>query len=58
LQNDLDTLGEWAVENGIKIYAGKRKAIRIRRARVKNQLGYSFGDKIFWKAAVVNTWEQ
>jgi len=26
LQKDLDTLGEWAVENGMKINPGKRKA--------------------------------
>jgi len=28
LQKDLDTLGEWAVENWMKIYPGKIKAIR------------------------------
>ena len=44
LQKDLDTLGEWAVENGMKINPGKSKAIRFTRARVKNPLGYSVGD--------------
>ena len=45
LQKDLNTLGEWAVENGIKINPGKSKAIRFTRARVKNPLGYSLGDE-------------
>jgi hypothetical protein len=35
LQKDLDTLGEWAVENTMKINPGKSKAIRFTRARVK-----------------------
>jgi len=43
LQKDLDTLGEWAVENGMKINPGKSKVIRFTRARVKNPLGYSLG---------------
>jgi hypothetical protein len=38
LQKDLDTLGEWAVENTMKINPGKSKAIRFTRARVKNPL--------------------
>ena len=37
-----DTLGEWAVENGMKINPGK--AIRFMRAQVKYPLGYSLGD--------------
>ena len=41
LQEDLETLGEWAVENGMKINPSKGKAIRFTRARVKNPLGYS-----------------
>ena len=45
LQKDLDTLGEWAVENGMKINPSKSKAIRFMRARVKNPLGYSLGDQ-------------
>jgi len=39
LQKDLDTLGEWAVENGMKINHVKSKAIRFTRAQVKNPLG-------------------
>ena len=45
LQKDLDTLGEWAVENGTKINPGKREAIRFMGAQVKNPLGYSLGDQ-------------
>ena len=41
----MDTLGEWTVENGLKINPGKRKAIRFTRAWVKNQLDYSLGDQ-------------
>jgi len=38
-------LGEWAVENGMKINPGKSKAIRFTRARVENPLGCSLGDQ-------------
>jgi len=54
----LTTLGERAVENGIKINPGKSNAIRFTRARVKNPLGYSLGDQYkFRKRVIVNTWE-
>jgi len=45
LHKDLDTLGEWAVENGMKINPGKNKAMRFTRARVKRPLCYSLGDQ-------------
>jgi len=57
LQKDLDTSGEWAVENGMNIIPGKSKAIRFTKARVKNPLGYSHGDQKIPEAKVVNTWE-
>jgi hypothetical protein len=38
-------LREWAAENGIKINPDKSKAIWFTRARVKNPLGYSLGDR-------------
>jgi len=38
-------LGEWAVENGIKINPDDSKTIRFTRARVKNPLGYSLDDQ-------------
>jgi len=41
LQKDLDRLGEWAVENAMKINPSKSKAIRFTRARVKYPLNYS-----------------
>jgi len=37
--------GGWALENGMKINPGKSKTIRFKRARLKNPLGYSFGDQ-------------
>jgi len=41
LQKELDRLGEWAVENAMKINPSKSKAIRFTRARVKDPLNYS-----------------
>ena len=40
LQKYLDRLGEWAVENAMKINPSKSKAIRFSRARVKDLLNY------------------
>jgi len=51
LQKDLDTLGEWAVETGMKINPDKSKAIRFTRAQVKNSLGYSLGEQKFLEAS-------
>jgi len=44
LRKVLNTLGEWAMGNRIKLNPGKCKAIRFKRARVKNPRGYSLGD--------------
>ena len=41
MQKDLDRLGEWAVENAMKINPSKSKAIRFTTARVKDPLYYS-----------------
>jgi len=41
LQKYLDRLGEWAVENAMKINPSKSKAVRFTRARVKDPLNYS-----------------
>jgi len=41
LQKDLDRLGEWTVENAIKINPSKSKAIHFTRARVKDPIIYS-----------------
>jgi hypothetical protein len=51
LQKNLDTLGEWAVENGMKINPCKCKAIRFTRAQVENPLGYSLCDQKFLEAS-------
>ena len=45
LQKDLDTMGEWAIENGMKINPNKSEALRFTRTRVKNPLGYFLGDQ-------------
>jgi hypothetical protein len=43
LEKNMDTLGEWAVKNGMKINLGENKAIRFTRSRVKN--AYSLDDQ-------------
>jgi hypothetical protein len=57
LQKDLDTLGEWVVENGMKINPGKSKAIRFTRAWVKIHWVTPLVTKKFRKRAIVNTWK-
>ena len=54
LQKDLDTLGEWAEENGMKINPGVSKAIRFTRAPVKNPLVFSLGDQKIPEASSCN----
>jgi hypothetical protein len=46
LQINVDRLGEWAVENAMKINPGKSKAVSFTRARVKDPLSYSLQDKV------------
>jgi hypothetical protein len=50
LQKFLNTLGEWVVEDVIKMNPGKSKVIRFTTAWFKNPLGYSLFDKIFPEA--------
>ena len=45
LQIDLDRLGEWLVENAMKINPGKSKAVSFMRAQVKDPLNYIFADQ-------------
>ena len=45
MQIDLDRLGEWAVENAMRINRGKSKAVSFRRAQVKATLNYFWGDQ-------------
>jgi len=54
LQIDMDRLGEWAVENAMKINPGKSKVVSFTRARVKDSLNYSFRTKEFRKRAAAN----
>ena len=43
LQTDLNGLGEWAVENEMKINPGKSKAVSYAKVRVKERRRYYFG---------------
>jgi hypothetical protein len=52
LQKDLDTLGEWAVKNGMKISPSKCKTVRFTKTRFKNPPGYSLGDKNIPEASI------
>jgi hypothetical protein len=45
LQADLDRLGDWAVENEMKINPNKSKALSFTKARVKDPLNYSLRDQ-------------
>jgi len=51
LQKDLNSLGEWAVENKMKINPDKSKAVRFTKARVKERLGYYFGKQLIPEAS-------
>jgi len=51
LQKDLNRLGEWEVENAMKINPSQSKAIRFTRARVKDPLNYSFMDTLITEAS-------
>jgi len=54
LQKSRDRLGEWAVENAMKINPSKSKAIRFTRSSVKDPLNYSLMGTLIRKRAVVN----
>ena len=47
----MDILGEWVIENGMKINPSKSKAMRFMTAWVKNPLGYSLGDQKILEAS-------
>ena len=51
LQNDLDRLGEWAVDNATKINPIKSKAFRFTRAREKDPLDYSLANTFIPEAS-------
>ena len=52
LQKILDRLGEWAVENAMKINPSKSKAIRFTRARVKDPVNYSLMGTLIPEASI------
>ena len=49
LQKDLNSLGEWAVENEMKINPDKSKTVSFTKARVKERL--MFGEKLIPEAS-------
>jgi hypothetical protein len=51
LQKDLDRLGDWAVENAMKINPSKSKVVHFTRARVKDPLNYSLMDTLIPEAS-------
>ena len=51
LQKDLDRLGEWAVENAMKINPSKSKTVRFTRAQVKDPLDYSLANTLILEAS-------
>jgi len=46
LQKNLDWLGDWTVENSLKINPSKSKTFRFTRARVKDPLDYSLANTL------------
>ena len=48
----INLLGEWAVENEIKINPGKSKGVSFTRARVKERIRYYFGDHLILEASI------
>ena len=45
-QMNLNRLGDWAVENEIKINPGKSKAVRFTKAKLKERIRFYFGDQL------------
>jgi hypothetical protein len=45
LQSYLNRSGDWSVENEMKIYPSKSKAISFTRVRVKDTLNYALRDQ-------------
>jgi len=51
LQTARNRLGEWAVENGMKINTGKSKAVSFTKAVVKERVSYYFVDQLMVEAS-------
>jgi len=51
LQTDLNRLGEWVVENEIKVNPGKIETVSFTKARVKEGIRYYFGYQLIPEAS-------
>ena len=51
LQTDLNRLGEWAVENEMKINPCKNEVANFTKARVKERIRCYFGDQLILQAS-------
>jgi len=51
LQTDKNRLGQWAVQNEMKLNPAKSKAVSYKKARVNERIRYYFGDKIIPEAS-------
>jgi len=51
---DLNRLGEWAVENQMRINPDKSKVVSFTKARVKEQISYYIGEQLILKASSFN----
>jgi len=51
LQIDLSTLGDWVVENCMKMNSGNSKAVSFTRARVRDPLNYALLDQVIPEAS-------
>lgn len=51
LQMDLNRLGEWVVENELKINLGKSKAVSFTKAKVKERIRCYFEDQLIPEAS-------
>ena len=51
MQKVLDRLGDWAVENAVKMNPSKIKAVRFTRARLKDPLDYALANTLIQEAS-------
>jgi len=56
LQTDLKRLGEWAVENEVKINPDKSKAVSFTKARVKELIRYYFVGQLTVRRLTTHIW--
>ena len=51
MQKDLNRLGEWAVENEMKLSPGKSRAVIFTKARIKKGTRHYFGEQLIPEAS-------